>query len=78
MPTAGDSCRGSNYFHMLKCSVTLYKVISLNFLKNLYIEDEIMKSNLYNFSLLTVSTLIMAAGIYFFKFANNFTFGGIL
>lgn len=36
-----------------------------------------MKSNLKNFSLLTVSTLIMAAGIYFFKFANNFTFGGI-
>ena len=36
-----------------------------------------MKSNLKNFSLLTVSTLIMVAGIYFFKFANNFTFGGI-
>lgn len=36
-----------------------------------------MKSNLKNFSLLTVSTLIMDAGIYFFKFANNFTFGGI-
>lgn len=26
---------------------------------------------------MTVSTLIMAVGIYFFKFANNFTFGGI-
>ena len=36
-----------------------------------------MKSNLRNFFLLTVSTLIMAIGIYFFKFANNFTFGGI-
>ena len=36
-----------------------------------------MKSNLKNFFLLTVSTLIMAIGIYFFKFANNFTFGGI-
>lgn len=30
-----------------------------------------------NFALLTGSTLIMAVGIYFFKFANNFTFGGI-
>ena len=36
-----------------------------------------MKSKLKNFSLLTFSTLIMAVGIYFFKFANNFTFGGI-
>lgn len=26
---------------------------------------------------MTVSTLIMAVGVYFFKFANNFTFGGI-
>lgn len=30
-----------------------------------------------NMFLLTVSTLIMAVGIYFFKFSNNFTFGGI-
>ena len=36
-----------------------------------------MKSKLKNFGLLTISTLIMAVGIYFFKFANNFTFGGI-
>ena len=36
-----------------------------------------MKSKLTNFSLLTISTLIMAVGIYFFKFTNNFTFGGI-
>lgn len=36
-----------------------------------------MKSQLKNFCLLTGSTLIMAVGIYFFKFANNFTFGGI-
>ena len=36
-----------------------------------------MKEHLKNFALLTVSTLIMAVGIYFFKFANNFTFGGI-
>ena len=36
-----------------------------------------MKSKFKNFALLTGSTLIMAVGIYFFKFANNFTFGGI-
>ena len=36
-----------------------------------------MKSKLKNFSLLTISTLIMAVGIFFFKFSNNFTFGGI-
>ncbi|MCF2554537.1 YitT family protein [Faecalicatena contorta] len=36
-----------------------------------------MKSQLKKFFLLTGSTLIMAVGIYFFKFANNFTFGGI-
>lgn len=40
-------------------------------------EGSIMKSKLKNFSLLTISTLIMAVGIYFFKFTNNFTFGGI-
>ena len=40
-------------------------------------EGSIMKSKLKNFSLLTISTLIIAVGIYFFKFANNFTFGGI-
>lgn len=40
-------------------------------------EGSIMKSKLKYFSLLTISTLIMAVGIYFFKFANNFTFGGI-
>ena len=36
-----------------------------------------MKAQLKKFTLLTGSTLIMAVGIYFFKFANNFTFGGI-
>lgn len=30
-----------------------------------------------HFLLLTASTLIMAIGTYFFKFTNNFTFGGI-
>ena len=36
-----------------------------------------MRSQLKNFFLLTFSTLAMAVGIYFFKFTNNFTFGGI-
>lgn len=36
-----------------------------------------MKDKFKHFLLLTVSTLIMAAGTYFFKFTNNFTFGGI-
>ncbi len=36
-----------------------------------------MKEKSRHFLLLTVSTLIMAAGTYFFKFTNNFTFGGI-
>lgn len=36
-----------------------------------------MKEKLKHFALLTGSTLIMAVGIYFFKFANNFTFGGV-
>ena len=29
------------------------------------------------FSTLTFSTLLIAVGTYFFKFTNNFTFGGI-
>ena len=36
-----------------------------------------MKEKSRHFLLLTVSTLIMAAGTYIFKFTNNFTFGGI-
>ena len=36
-----------------------------------------MKDKFKYFLLLTLSTLIMAIGTYFFKFANNFTFGGI-
>ncbi len=36
-----------------------------------------MKSKFKHFLLLTGSTLIMAVGTYYFKFANNFTFGGI-
>ena len=40
-------------------------------------KEGIMKTKLKSFFLLTFSTIIMAVGIYFFKFANNFTFGGI-
>ena len=36
-----------------------------------------MKWNFKHFFLLTDSTLLMAFGTYFFKFTNNFTFGGI-
>ena len=36
-----------------------------------------MNEKIKHFLLLTVSTLIMAVGTYFFKFTNNFTFGGI-
>lgn len=36
-----------------------------------------MKEKLKHFAALTFSTVVMAVGIYFFKFTNNFTFGGI-
>jgi uncharacterized membrane-anchored protein YitT (DUF2179 family) len=36
-----------------------------------------MKQKFYRFFLLTVSTLTMAVGIYFFKFPNYFSFGGV-
>lgn len=36
-----------------------------------------MKQKFKHFFLLTASTLLMAFGTYFFKFTNNFTFGGI-
>ena len=36
-----------------------------------------MKSKIKHFALQTISILIAAIGIYFFKFTNNFTFGGI-
>ncbi len=35
------------------------------------------RDKLKHFALLTGSTFIMAVGTYFFKFTNNFTFGGI-
>ena len=36
-----------------------------------------MKEKAKYFSMLTLSTLLIAFGTYFFKFTNNFTFGGI-
>ncbi|HJD34431.1 MAG TPA: YitT family protein [Candidatus Mediterraneibacter tabaqchaliae] len=36
-----------------------------------------MKNRFQYFFMLTFSTLLIAAGTYFFKFTNNFTFGGI-
>lgn len=36
-----------------------------------------MKTKLHTFFLMTSATLIMAVGTYFFKFTNNFSFGGI-
>lgn len=36
-----------------------------------------MKTKVKNFLMLTVSTLLIAIGTYFFKFTNHFAFGGI-
>lgn len=36
-----------------------------------------MKNKFQYFFMLTFSTLLIAVGTYFFKFTNNFTFGGI-
>ncbi len=36
-----------------------------------------MNEKLIRFGQMTAGTLIMAVGVYFFKFTNNFTFGGI-
>jgi uncharacterized membrane-anchored protein YitT (DUF2179 family) len=35
------------------------------------------KETVRNYSLITLSTLIISVGIYFFKFPNDFTFGGV-
>ena len=35
------------------------------------------ESKFMHFILMTSATLIMAVGIYFFKFTNNFSFGGV-
>ena len=39
--------------------------------------EENLKEKLKYFAKMTISILIMALGTYFFKFSNNFTFGGI-
>ena len=36
-----------------------------------------LKNNLFEYSLLTLGAVIMVIGIYFFKFPNNFSFGGV-
>ncbi len=36
-----------------------------------------MLKKIKNFSLMTLSTILLAFGIYYFKFANNFNFGGV-
>lgn len=36
-----------------------------------------LQKKMKDFFLLTASTLIMAVGVYFFKFPNHFTFGGV-
>ena len=36
-----------------------------------------MAKKVTSFLLLTFSTILMAVGVYFFKFPNNFTFGGV-
>ena len=35
------------------------------------------KEKMISFFWLTFSTVLMAVGVYFFKFPNNFTFGGV-
>ena len=37
----------------------------------------IIKQNIHSYILLTVATLTMVIGVYFFKFPNNFCFGGV-
>lgn len=43
----------------------------------MYKNRGIVKRTLEEYALLTVATLIMVAGIYVFKFPNNFSFGGV-
>ena len=35
------------------------------------------KKFVFKYAMITVSTLIMVVGTYFFKFPNNFAFGGV-
>ena len=47
-------------------------------MKNHWIKvDQNVRTKGKHFLMLTFSTLLMAVGTYFFKFTNNFTFGGI-
>lgn len=39
--------------------------------------QETLRKAAKEYTLITLSTLLMAVGIYFFKFPNNFTFGGV-
>lgn len=39
--------------------------------------QEAIQKAVKEYALITLSTLLMAVGIYFFKFPNNFTFGGV-
>jgi len=41
------------------------------------IRERIMKAKLKEYGLLTISVWVMVAGIYFFKFPNHFSFGGV-
>ena len=36
-----------------------------------------MKAKFHSFFMMTAATFVMAGGVYFFKFTNHFTFGGI-
>ena len=36
-----------------------------------------MEKTLKDYAILTISTLFIVAGAYFFKFPNNFSFGGV-
>lgn len=39
--------------------------------------ERIKKSAVYDYTCVTVGAVLVAAGVYFFKFPNNFTFGGV-
>lgn len=40
-------------------------------------KNERLKKNVIDYSLITVSTLLVVLGVYLFKFPNNFSFGGV-
>ena len=45
--------------------------------RDFFVKNQKAKSIVKQYFLITISTLILAAGTYFFKFPNNFTFGGV-